>query len=84
MKNKKISICVIGSGRAGMIHAQNFAHAINYAHLTALVDPVKEVVKKASRELEIDTFFFDYKDALKRESQHNSTSALLGLRQPLD
>ncbi len=59
-----VSICVIGSGRAGMIHARNFARSVPGARLAAMVDPVEEAAKKACDELGIDTYYLDYKDAL--------------------
>jgi len=65
MINGKIGVAVIGSGRAGMIHARNFARGINGAVLAAMVDPVEEAVKKACGELEIEIGYQDYNQALK-------------------
>ncbi len=59
-----INICVIGSGRAGMIHAGNFAGSIPGARLVAIVDPVESVVKASCEELGIARYYLDYKDAL--------------------
>ena len=59
-----VNICVIGSGRAGMIHARNFARSVPGARLAAMVDPVEEAAKSACNELGIDTYYLDYKDAL--------------------
>ncbi len=59
-----VNICVIGSGRAGMIHARNFARSVPGARLTAMVDPVEETAKSACDELGINTYYLDYKDAL--------------------
>jgi len=61
---KKIGICVIGSGRAGMIHAENFVKNVPNARLSAIVDPVAEVAKTACAKLGIDTYYPDYKQAL--------------------
>jgi hypothetical protein len=44
-------ICVIGSGRAGMIHARNYAAGIGGCRLVALVDPVERLVVDACRQL---------------------------------
>jgi myo-inositol 2-dehydrogenase/D-chiro-inositol 1-dehydrogenase/scyllo-inositol 2-dehydrogenase (NAD+) len=65
MSMKKLGIAVIGSGRAGMIHARNFARGVHGAELVAMVDPVEEAVKAACEELEIDTSYLSYSDALK-------------------
>ena len=59
-----VNICVIGSGRAGMIHAGNFAGSIPGARLVAIVDPVEDVVRASCENLGIDKFYLNYKDAL--------------------
>jgi len=64
MMQSLVNICVIGSGRAGMIHARNFARSVPGARLAAMVDPVEETAKSACNELGIDTYYLDYKDAL--------------------
>lgn len=63
-----INVCVIGSGRAGMIHARNFNRSVTGARLYAMVDPVEDTVRKTCQELGIDRYFTDYKDALKDDS----------------
>jgi len=60
-----IRVCVIGSGRAGMIHARNFAGSVPDAKLVAIVDPIEELAKKACKELEINNYYLNYQDALK-------------------
>lgn len=64
MENGKIGICVIGAGRAGMIHAVNFRKRVPNAELIAVVDPIGDVAEKASRQLEISKYYKGYKDAL--------------------
>jgi len=64
MMQSLVNICVIGSGRAGMIHARNFARSVPGARLAAMVDPVEEAAKSACNELGIETYYLDYKDAL--------------------
>ena len=51
MIDGKLAVCVIGSGRAGMIHAINYAKNIPGAMLAAMVDPVEEVAKEAAESL---------------------------------
>ena len=60
-----VNVCVIGSGRAGMIHARNFARSVMGARLYAMVDPVEDAAQAACRELGIKKYFLDYRDALK-------------------
>ena len=65
MSIRSIGICVIGSGRAGLIHARNFAGGIPGARLVALADPVAEALNKAVKELGSIKGYLDYRDALK-------------------
>ena len=60
-----INVCIIGSGRAGMIHARNFAGRIKGARLVALCDPVPAVLESATKELGIKKTFTDYRLALE-------------------
>jgi myo-inositol 2-dehydrogenase/D-chiro-inositol 1-dehydrogenase/scyllo-inositol 2-dehydrogenase (NAD+) len=70
MPGKAIGICVIGSGRAGLIHARNFAHVVPGARLTALVDPQAEALAAAGLELGVERLYADYRQALQdREVQ---------------
>ncbi len=64
MKDGRIGICVIGSGRAGMIHAMNFAKNVPGAVLLGVVDPVEEVAKSAAEELGIGTYYLNAEQAL--------------------
>jgi predicted dehydrogenase len=61
---ERIGVCVIGSGRAGMIHARNFAGRIAHAELAALVDARRETVEESCRELGVKTAYQDYRQAL--------------------
>ena len=67
MKKDKIGICVIGVGRAGMIHARNFVRGGSHAKLVAVADPFEEAARKACRELELTTYYLDYHEALQDE-----------------
>jgi len=60
-----IGVCVIGAGRAGLIHARNFASAVPSARLVGLADPVPEAVARAAQELSIAQTFTDYREALE-------------------
>ena len=49
-----VNICVIGSGRAGLIHARNFIGRVDNAKLVALCDPVPTALEACSNELGVD------------------------------
>lgn len=68
MKNGKVQICLIGAGRAGMIHAKNFRASIPEAQLAVVVDPVEAAAEAACRELEIERRYTDYKLALEDDT----------------
>ena len=62
--SKKPKICLVGAGRAGMIHAVNFRSRIQNADLAAVVDPFEDAAKAACKTLEIDRYYLDYKQAV--------------------
>lgn len=65
-----INVCVIGSGRAGMIHARNFASRVTGAKLVALCDPVPEALESAAKELGVERTYTDYRQVLEDPSIH--------------
>lgn len=65
VKNGKIGVCIIGAGRAGMIHAVNFRSRVAGAELAAVVDPLEEAAAGACSQLEIDRYYLDYRKALE-------------------
>jgi myo-inositol 2-dehydrogenase/D-chiro-inositol 1-dehydrogenase/scyllo-inositol 2-dehydrogenase (NAD+) len=62
---KDIGICVIGAGRAGLIHARNFRSSVPGARLVAVSDPVKSACESARESLGIDACYQDYREALE-------------------
>lgn len=64
MKGKDLGVCVIGSGRAGMIHAINFAKNVPGAKLVAMVDPVADTLAKACAELGVKSGYASHEQAL--------------------
>ena len=64
MEGKEVKICIIGTGRAGMLHARNFSKNVPGATLEAIVDPAEEALVTASEKLGVSNKFHDYKDAL--------------------
>jgi len=67
MGKQKIGVCLIGAGRAGMIHGANFKKAVPDAELVAIVDPDEEIALKACRELEVNHSFTDYRKAIEND-----------------
>ena len=63
--SQTIGVCVVGAGRAGMIHARNFAKHVPGARLAAVADPDAEAAKAACAELGIGTYYAGYADALE-------------------
>ncbi|MHC5375725.1 Gfo/Idh/MocA family oxidoreductase [Enterococcus sp. LJL120] len=62
-----INICLIGTGRAGMIHGKNFARRVENAKLIALCDPSKESLELAQKEVDCEYIYTDYQEALKNK-----------------
>lgn len=60
MTTNKIKVGLIGSGRAGMIHARNFRGSVPLAQIVAVCDPVEDAAIAAAKELEIDKYYTDY------------------------
>ena len=59
-----IGLCLIGAGRAGMIHGRNFARHIPGARMVAVADPVQESAQAAAAELGCRAYT-DYREALQ-------------------
>jgi len=64
----KVRICVVGAGRAGMVHATNFRQNVLGASLGAIVDADLDLARRAGHELEVDDCFSSLQDALERAS----------------
>lgn len=66
----KIGVAVIGAGRAGMIHAQNFLGRVRGAVLCAVADPDQEARKQAELELGEGIVCGDYGQVLDDDRVH--------------
>ena len=53
---QEIKVCLIGSGRAGMIHGHKFCRTSSERKIIAVCDPVGNVAEEAAKELGIDLF----------------------------
>lgn len=62
-----IGVCLIGTGRAGMIHGKNFVSRVPHAKMVAVVDTIEESAKKSARELGVKTYYTDYKKAFEND-----------------
>jgi myo-inositol 2-dehydrogenase/D-chiro-inositol 1-dehydrogenase/scyllo-inositol 2-dehydrogenase (NAD+) len=65
MQHDPIGIAVIGTGRAGMIHAESFARAVPGARVVALAEPVPEALRRAADALGVTAAFANYEDAIR-------------------
>lgn len=64
MEKKVIGVCLIGCGRAGMIHARNYMNKVDHARMVAVVDVVEEAAKAAAAELNVERYYTDYRAIL--------------------
>ncbi|MGV3763319.1 Gfo/Idh/MocA family oxidoreductase [Parapedobacter sp.] len=64
MSNKTIGIAVIGTGRAGLIHARNFSKNVKHARLVAMVDSDYGNLQRAGDELGCGSLYTDYEVAI--------------------
>ncbi len=62
--HKKINVCVIGCGRAGMIHARSYAGGVRGAVLAALCDPYAQNLADASEETGVTKIYTDWHDVM--------------------
>ncbi len=61
----KVKVCLVGAGRAGMVHARNFNDRISNVTVTSVVDPQSEAKSKAD-ELGAN-FYSDLELALEKD-----------------
>lgn len=62
--SKTVRVCLIGCGRAGMIHARSYAGSVKNAELIAICDPSEENRKAALEEINVPYVYADYREAL--------------------
>lgn len=67
-KSGAVRLALIGCGRAGMIHARNFAAAVPGCTLEAVCDPVEEAAVSAAKELNTALYTTDYKEILAMDT----------------
>jgi predicted dehydrogenase len=64
---EKLRFCLIGAGRAGMVHARNIAYNIKNADLAAIVESDRKVLEERGRELGVKNLFQKTEDALSKD-----------------
>jgi len=62
-----MKICLIGTGRAGMLHARNLKGRIAGAEAAALCDASRPLLEESGRELEVATLWADYREAVEQD-----------------
>ena len=62
-----IRVCLIGCGRAGMIHARSYAGSVRGAELVALCDPMAENLRLAQEEIPVAHAYTDYHDVMAND-----------------
>lgn len=60
----KVKLCLIGTGRAGMIHAENFCTNVKDGEMVAVSDVDAGRAKAAAEELGIEKWYTDYRRAI--------------------
>jgi myo-inositol 2-dehydrogenase/D-chiro-inositol 1-dehydrogenase/scyllo-inositol 2-dehydrogenase (NAD+) len=70
MTEHELGVCVVGAGRAGMVHARNYRWNVPRARLAALVEPDPDHAAAAAAELGFpaEAVFATLADALERGS----------------
>jgi myo-inositol 2-dehydrogenase/D-chiro-inositol 1-dehydrogenase/scyllo-inositol 2-dehydrogenase (NAD+) len=63
----RIRFCLVGAGRAGMVHARNLAFNIKNADLSAIVDSDSTVAGERGEELGVTNLFTDLDEALSSD-----------------
>jgi myo-inositol 2-dehydrogenase/D-chiro-inositol 1-dehydrogenase/scyllo-inositol 2-dehydrogenase (NAD+) len=68
MSEAQLAVCVVGAGRAGMVHARNYRWNLPRARLTAIVEPDAGTAAAAVGELSLpgDVVFGSLSEALER------------------
>ena len=70
MPNQPKGICLVGAGRAGMIHARNFQSQVPGFSIVSVVDPSEEAARRACAELGGARSFGDYRHAFDDPAVH--------------
>jgi predicted dehydrogenase len=64
----ELGVAVVGAGRAGLVHARNFASGVGGARLVALADPSEETLAAAVAETGAEETYVDPLEAVAADS----------------
>ncbi len=64
LQSNTVKFCLIGAGRAGLIHARNIVERIADAELVAICDANADLLKQAGEALGVSTLYRDYRQAV--------------------
>lgn len=67
MLSKTVGICLVGVGRAGAVHGENFSQRIVGAKVVAVVAYHPESAMKTAKKFGAKNWYTDHKEALKQE-----------------
>jgi len=65
---EEVRFCLIGAGRAGMVHAKNVVHYIKNARLTAIVESNENSLQEKGEELHVKNLHREIDDALSNDN----------------
>ncbi len=68
MKESKLGVCIVGAGRAGMIHARNFSSRVQDTVVVTIVDPQEEIAAKSAASLGVERHYRELQNAIENES----------------
>ncbi len=60
-----VRFCLIGTGRAGLVHAVNIVRRVKDAELVALCDPSQQALQRAAQECPVQRRYDDYREAVR-------------------
>lgn len=60
-----LRFCLIGTGRAGLVHATNISRRIKSAQLVALCDADSSALARAAARHKVDRLYHDYQEAVR-------------------
>lgn len=63
-----ISLCLVGAGRAGRVHAQSLTHHVPGGKLTAIVDADAEALEAFAADFPVEDRYLSFESALNRAS----------------
>ena len=63
---KSVRVCLVGAGRAGLVHGFNFRHRLAEVQLVAIVDANEAMAREKAAELDVPSVFDNIESALSQ------------------